>query len=82
MIFQFFHDKVKGDEWFIFNQLSNGCYLALCTRQTDVYKLGCIKKFYFDDPAIWSKGKYRLKPKNHSLTNKNKQNGKPRDANR
>lgn len=53
MIFQFFHDKVKGDEWFIFNQLSNGCYLALCTRQTDVYKLGCIKKFYFDDPAIW-----------------------------
>lgn len=82
MIFQFFHDKIKGDEWYIVKQLNNGSYVSICTRPTNIYKLGAVRTFFFDDTSIWSKGKYRLKPKNHSLTNLNKTNGKPRDANR
>ena len=80
MIFQFFHDKIKGDEWYIVEQLPGGNYKAICTRQTKIYKLGCVRNFFFDDKEIWTKGKF--KPKNHSLTNLNKTNGKPRDANR
>jgi hypothetical protein len=80
MIFQFFHDKIKGDEWYVVEQLPGGNYKAICTRQTKVYKLGSVRNFFFDDCEIWTKGK--LKPNNHSLTLKTKYDGKPRNTNR
>jgi len=79
MIFQFFHDKIKGDEWYVVERLQGGNYKAICTRQTKVYKLGSVRNFFFDDYEIWTKGK--LKPNNHSLTLKTKYNGKPRNTN-
>ncbi len=79
MIFQFFHDKIKGDEWYVVEQLPGGNYKAICTRQTKVYKLGSVRNFFFDDYEIWTKGK--LKPNNHSLTLKTKYDGKPRNTN-
>lgn len=82
MIFRFFHNKENGHEWYIIRQLSNGSYLSICTRPSSTYKLGCIRNFFFDDKDMWTKGKYRLKPENNSLTNLNLQHGKPRDANR
>jgi hypothetical protein len=79
MIFRFFHDKIKGDEWYVVEQLPLGNYKAICTRQTKVYKLGSVRNFFFDDYEIWTKGK--LKANNHSLTHKTKYDGKPRYTN-
>jgi hypothetical protein len=79
MIFRFFHDKIKGDEWYVVEQLPSGNYKAICTRQTKVYKLGSVRNFFFDDYEIWTKGK--LKANNHSLTLKTKYDGKPRYTN-
>ena len=80
MIYRFFYDKKYYDEWLIVEQLPEGNYLAVCTRGNRIYQLGEVKTFFFDDSEIWNKG--RLRPNNHSLTNKNKHNGKQRDANR
>lgn len=82
MIYRYFHDKIRGDEWLIIEELPSGNYKAVCTRQTQTYKLGAIRSFYFDDSEIWSKGRYKLRPNNHSLTNSKKYNGKPRNTNR
>lgn len=79
MIYKFFHDKIEGDEWLIVEKLFLGNYKAICTRETKIYELGAVRTFFFDDSEIWSKGRYR--PNNHSLTNKNKYDGKPRNAN-
>ena len=46
MIFRFFHDKIKGDEWYIVKQLNNGSYVSICTRPTNVYKLGAVRTFF------------------------------------
>jgi len=80
MMYRFFHDKTEGDEWLIIQHLPMGNYKAICTRENQYYKLGDVKTFFFDDFNIWSKGK--LKPNNHSLTNKKKYDGKPRNTNR
>jgi hypothetical protein len=76
MIYRFFHDKIEGDEWLIIQHLPLGNYKAICTRENEYYKLGDVKTFFFDDFGIWSKGK--IKPNNHSLTNKKKYDGNPR----
>ena len=81
MMYRYFHDKVKGDEWLIVEQLPSGNYKAICTRETKIYKLGAVRNFFFDDSLIWSKGRYKLRPNNHSLTNNKKYNGKPRNTN-
>jgi hypothetical protein len=69
MLYQFFHDPVRCDEWYIIDRCDNGTYKAICTRETKIYKLGSVTNFFFDDMKIWRKG--RLKPKWHSLTNIN-----------
>jgi hypothetical protein len=69
MLYQFFHDPIRGSEWYIIDRCDNGTYKAICTRQTKTYRLGCVTNFFFDDMKIWRKG--RLKPKNNSLTNLN-----------
>lgn len=82
MIYRYFHDKLYGDEWLTVEYLPEGNYKAICTRENKYYKLGAVKTFYFDDSEIWSKGRYKQRPRNHSLTNKKKYDGKPRNANR
>lgn len=82
MIYRYFYDKIRGDEWLIIEKLPAGNYKAICTRETKVYKLGAVKSFFFDDSEIWSKGRYKQRPRNHSLTNKTKYDGKPRNTNR
>ncbi|MEY3746528.1 MAG: hypothetical protein RIQ76_1069, partial [Pseudomonadota bacterium] len=33
MIYRFFHDKLYGDEWLIVEQMPQGNYKAICTRE-------------------------------------------------
>lgn len=78
MIYRFFHDKTYYDEWLIIEKMPQGNYKAICTRATEIYQLGCVKTFFFDDKEIWKKG--RLRPNNHSLTDNTENYGKPRNA--
>jgi hypothetical protein len=67
MTFRFFHDPISGDEWYTVARLECGRYKAVCTRETETYKLGEVNYFNFNDREVFKSGKFRAN--NHSLTN-------------
>lgn len=63
----FYHDPIAGDEWYAIEQLPNGMWEAVCTRATEIYKLGTVNYFAFDlSEGVFELGK--LQADGRSLT--------------